>query len=348
MKRKGIFLIGGAIGAMTAAERRQGRYMRGPDGHGDGGGGGGGGASGLLDEDPAPGEGGTPAPSPSPAPAPAAGADDPAAMAWASGISAEKADGEELSDREWLAKRGYKDFTKVVADARGLERSLRESGKVKIPGADAKPEEIKAFREAIGVPESPAGYEIKLPDVGDGEFKLELDTKFLEPMRSIAHEGNIPAPVFQKLAEQFVQMQLEDMKAEVLRADTERDQVLRDWADKAPQMRQDFRRGAEVLGLKKADIAMLQRGEGNTPILMAALAKVGALAGEDFFSGEGGSQKFGVASEEEAQTELDRMNSDPDTYAKLRAKDPATVAKRDRLLGAVASFRAQKAGKQGR
>lgn len=352
MKRKAQFLTGGALGPMTAIEAARGRYMRAPDhpggdGGGAGGGGGasGGGVAGLLDDDP-PGDGGTPTPSPAPSPsgdggggAGGGGAGDPPDMAWASGISADKADGEELSDREWLEKRGYKDFGKVVADARGLERSLRESGKVKIPTAESKPEEVKAFREAIGVPETAEGYEVKLPEVEGGDFKLELDTDFLDPMRKIAHEHNVPAAAFQAMADQMVQQQLEDMKSEGVRADQEVAAVLKDWGKDAERKKMDFRRGAEILGLDKQAIAALQRGDGNSAILMNALAKAGQLAGEDFFAGDGGSQKFGVTSLEEAQAELDRMNSDKDVYAKLKAKDATTTAKYNRLIEAVAHFK---------
>jgi len=327
---------------MTASELRLGRYLRAPEGHGDGGGGGG--AAGLLDDDP-----------------PAAGGDgdksggdkgaggdagqsgaDPADLAWATGISAEKGDGEELTNRDWLGKRGYKDFDAVVRDARNLERSLREGGKVKIPGEDAKPEEIKAFREAIGVPEKADGYEIKLPDAEGGNYKLEIDAGFLEPMREIAHQHNVPKAAFEAMAQQFVTAQLEDMKAEAGQADADAAAKVKEWGQKADQNKMDLKRGAEILGLKRQDVAELQKG-GNVGRVMDLLAKVGSLAGEDFFAGEGGSQKFGVTSLEEAQSELDRISSDKDTYAKLKAKDPTTVAKYDRLISAVAHFKAQAA-----
>lgn len=319
----------------------------GGSGGGDGGGasGGSGGAANLLDDPPAddPNKGGADDP---PADDPnKGGADDPPDMKWASGISEQKRDGEELSDREWLEKRGYKDFGKVVSDARGMEKLVRDKGAIKIPGEDAKPEEVQAFREAMGVPETAEGYEVKLPDVEGGDFKIELDTDFLGPLREVAHKHNVPGAAFQELASKVVDAQLEGMKADLVRADSERDQKVKDWGNEAAAKTIEFKRGAEILGLDKQSIATLQQGEGATSILMDMLSKVGSLAGEDFFEDGGGAGKFGVASEAEAQQELDRMTSDPEVQKKLKAKDGATKAQYNRLTEAVAHFRSLKAKK---
>lgn len=41
----------------------------------------------------------------------------------------------------------------------------KTEGLVKVPGADAKPDEVAAFRKALGVPDAPTGYQIRRPEL---------------------------------------------------------------------------------------------------------------------------------------------------------------------------------------
>jgi hypothetical protein len=111
-------------------------------------------------------------------------------FAWANGVKAEAGEGEDASNLDWLKGTKVKDLDSLVKIARDNQKALRESGRVKIPGADAKPEEIAAFREAMGVPDKAEGYEIKLPEGLDGE-KYEVDGKFLNPLRDVALAHNV-------------------------------------------------------------------------------------------------------------------------------------------------------------
>jgi hypothetical protein len=176
----------------------------------DGGDEGGGGAGALLDDDDPPA---APAADPPAADPPAAdppAADPPAAdldFAWANGVKAEAGEGEDASNLDWLKGTKVKDLDSLVKIARDNQKALRESGRVKIPGADAKPEEIAAFREAMGVPDKAEGYEIKLPEGLDGE-KYELDGKFLNPMRDVALAHNVSKAAFEAFADEFMKQQV--------------------------------------------------------------------------------------------------------------------------------------------
>jgi hypothetical protein len=76
----------------------------------------------------------------------------PAAAEWMKSFSAEKGEGEDVSNQEWLAKLGVKDLDGLAKIARDNQRALRESGRVKVPGDGASEADVKAFREAVGAP----------------------------------------------------------------------------------------------------------------------------------------------------------------------------------------------------
>lgn len=89
--------------------------------------------------------------------------------------------------------------------------SKKTEGLVKLPGQDASPEDVAAFRKALGVPDSPDGYEIPTPQgLPDG---FEFDPASLAPLKEKAHAlGIAPAA----LAE-LVAFQVQSEAAEVSR-----------------------------------------------------------------------------------------------------------------------------------
>jgi hypothetical protein len=161
---------------------------------------------------------------------------------WMKTFSGDKA-GEDPSHQEWLASKGFKDPDALIASYRNAEKQIRESGKVKVPGADAKPEEIAAFREAMGIPKDVEGYTVEMPA---GAEQFEIDTAILGPLKEAALEHNVTPAAFKALADKFLEAAVEDAKAEVTRTDTEAADKLKEWGAKAPQNKEDFRRGGAI------------------------------------------------------------------------------------------------------
>jgi hypothetical protein len=94
---------------------------------------------------------------PGSAPAPAGVTISPGAD-WRSGLP------EDLRGEKALA-----DFKDVGSLAKSYVETKRLVGDaVRIPKADAKPEELAAFHRKLGVPETPDKYEVKLPDLPAG------------------------------------------------------------------------------------------------------------------------------------------------------------------------------------
>lgn len=107
---------------------------------------------------------------------------------WMDGLPDEHKQNEELY--------GYESIGDAVNSLIELKAN---SGGVKIPGKDASEEDIKAFRDALGVPEAPDGYEVARPtDLPKGmKYDETLEGEFLK----VAHEhGMTPTAVNAALA----------------------------------------------------------------------------------------------------------------------------------------------------
>jgi hypothetical protein len=93
----------------------------------------------------------------------------------------------------------------LVSQARLVGQKTIDSG-VKIPGKDAKPEDVAAYRKAIGVPDKPDGYQYDPPKVPEGvaldekEMAALQDKTFMDQFRAWAHEIGLPADAFKALA----------------------------------------------------------------------------------------------------------------------------------------------------
>ena len=86
-----------------------------------------------------------------------------------------------------------KDFKDVGALAKSYVATKALVGqKSAVPGADAKPEEVAAFRKAQGVPDAPEGYQIKVPEVPGLTFDQTAAKPFLAAMHKA---GATPAVV---------------------------------------------------------------------------------------------------------------------------------------------------------
>jgi hypothetical protein len=109
---------------------------------------------------------------------------------------------------------------------RELEGRFTGGGLVKLPGKDAKPEEVKAFHTALGVPEKPEGYmeHIKLES---GAVIGEADKPMLNSFTEALHKAGAPPSAVNAAANWYYQRQ-EAIAAEV----DEQDEAFRREAEK--------------------------------------------------------------------------------------------------------------------
>lgn len=263
----------------------------------------------------------------------AEGAGGGAAPDWFGQVSDKAIEGETASHRDWLASAGIRDLDGLVKVARDNQRALRESGRVKVPGDGAKPEELAAFRTAIGVPEGADGYEVTAPE------GRELDDAVLGPLRESALKHGVPKGAFSGLVSDFVQLQLDQANAEAKRQDELAQGWMKEQGGKADEQLAHINTAARSLGLSKTDMAGLRAGLGADRAL-GLLAKLGAGMAEDVLI-TGGSNRFGVSGAE-AQTEIDRLKSDQAFMAKVMDPKTPERARWDRLNRQAAEYQAAK------
>lgn len=268
------------------------------------------------------------APPADPAAAPAAPA---AAASWFDGLSTEKAAADKLSDREWAENKRYPDVGALAKAHRQLEEKLGTmGGRLEIPKEGDPPEKLEAFYAAIGRPEKADGYEA--PKLDDG---LQLDETLFNSFRETAFKAGVPKAAGDQLAKWFVALQLDMNQAMVSQRDTETEAKFAEWGGQKDQNIALINRGATFLGIDQKAVADIQMGFGAARTL-DLLLKIGQGAQEDVLAGGGERQRFGVTGAQ-ARVELDRMLSDKDVGKLVLAKDPATIAKKDRLEAAIAA-----------
>lgn len=132
---------------------------------------------------------------------------------------AEKLEGEQFDKTRAMLSQ-FKSLPDLANSFHELRSSFskKTEGLVKIPGADASDEEKVAWRKALGVPDSPDGYELPTPEGLPEGF--EFDPATLAPLKAKAHAlGIAPAA----LAE-LVSFHIQSESAEIARLTQEAEQ----------------------------------------------------------------------------------------------------------------------------
>jgi hypothetical protein len=270
------------------------------------------------------------------------GGDDPE---WLQQFSAEGGQADNPSNRDWLKAKGFKSLDDLAKSYREAEHAIRNGGKLTVPGEGAKPEEIAAFNKAIGVPEKPDGYEIALPD---GVSEDDLDGDLVSALPGLAHQAGVPAKAYKSMVEGVIKHQLDTLEASRTAENGSRDELFNEWGAQKDAKMADVNNAMRALNLTPVDVAAMQRGfaqtygEPGSKRTLALLQRLGAGMAEDALLGGDGARRFGITGAE-AQAEIDKLIGDTDFQTKLMTKNPAAVARWDRLNAAIAADRDAKA-----
>ena len=186
---------------------------------------------------------------------------------------------------------------------------------VKVPGPDAKPEDVAAFRKAIGVPDDVAGYGLKKPDqLPEG---VEWNEERVGEFASLAHELGLTPAQAQKLVafdtERMGKMNAGGkVKLEAF-VNGQRDELKREWGESYQNNVGKALKTAEFLGLDPNDAEI-----GNSAKMIKALHSAAALIQEDKFVA---SNKVGLGLTGADQAEDIRRNPANPWHAAYNGKE---------------------------
>lgn len=265
------------------------------------------------------------APSPPPPAATEATPAAPSVFDWkATGLSKDALD--------FVGGKGWKDAGALLGSYQNLEKDYRQS--VKIPGEDAKPEDVAKFWARMGRPEKSDDY--KLEGYKPPEGGLDLIPWF----KGIAHKHNLPSKAFEGVAGEFVQHMNEVAKQEqeqyVAQVQTQMDKVTKEWGPEAAIHQRNIQLFRQAFGLSTDDTTEMMLAIG--PEKWAKFAsKAGGYFAEAKIGGDlpGGGSQFGMT-KEAAQARIDEMKVDP-AFAKRWADQDATAVNEMKRLQRIAA-----------
>lgn len=179
------------------------------------------------------------------------------------------------------------------ADAVKAAKDLRQklSNAIHVPGEDASEEDRTKFLRAIGVPESPDGYEIRLPENVPDELRPneEAEARF-QRFREAMHEAGAPKGAAEAAIRTYYDMLVEEHQARAQEATQKSEEAV---AGLRQQWGRDFdanvrhaQHAADEFGLPKDWLATATVDGvplGNHPNFLKAFAAIGRRVGEDGF-----------------------------------------------------------------
>jgi hypothetical protein len=238
--------------------------------------------------------------------------------------------------RTWVAAKGWKDPNGLAESAYNLEKLIghEKAGRtVVIPGADAKPEEIAAYRAKIGVPANAADYKLPVPEGGSAEFASEAATWF--------HEAGVPPAQAQQLAEKWNAFSAKSTEAAtqaaVVKADQDFTRVIGAWGAEADANLEAGTRAARQFvpaanpQERQALMSKIELAIG-TETMLKMFSAIGKGLGEHKMAGaNGGSSTFGV-SPEQALQRISELKGDKAWTAAYTAGGAPQKAEFERLF----------------
>ena len=255
----------------------------------------------------------------------ASGASAAAAAAWLEGLDDD--------GKNFVANKAWKTPKDAVESYRNLEKLVGR--KVRDIPAEGDAEGWSQFYNELGRPETPAGYEFDLPD----DYKPEL-VKFYQDAAHKAGLTKRQADAFLcnylDYEHAFCEAQARQKEADIHSAAEE---LKREWGARYNENLNMALRGAEALGLGKAERIALEEsmGQAKAARLFERIAR--ALCTEDGTPHTPGNVAFGLRTPAQAQARIDELLSRPDYQASYMNGDKHKVAEIQALYEQVVAGR---------
>jgi hypothetical protein len=233
---------------------------------------------------------------------------------------------------------------KKPADAIALAKMARESERMigvppdqilRLPKADAKPEEMAAFYDKLGRPKTPDDYKLEVPMGDDGAF-----AKAIAP---ILHKWGVTGAQAKGLNEDWnalmgsTQQNTEAQTSQQSQADILN--LKREWGNSYDSRLELGRRairtfGAELGGTPEeqhAELLKLENYMGGSAKMIKLFAAVGSKLGEANFHDGSAPASFNGMTPDAAKVRKEELMSNPDWAKRYNAGDKAAIAELDAL-----------------
>jgi len=213
----------------------------------------------------------TPTPTPSPTPTPT-----PTPDAWHAGIDAEFIG--HAQNKGWKLDDPKEAFVAATKQARELERhfGVPPDRIVKLPAADAKPEDMRAYYERIGAPKEAKDYDLS----------AVKDPAIAESLRATMYERGVPkdaaSAVAASVAKALESKATSESTVNVQKLQEQKDALRANWGDKYDYNHLQAIEGARRLGIAPDAVKALEGVIGFDKV-MDAMRKIGVGTKEDTF-----------------------------------------------------------------
>lgn len=210
----------------------------------------------------------------------------PAASDPAGGAAATPWFSQEQAD--YVTNKGWKSPTEVVSSAMNLEKLLgadRAGRTIVMPKDEKDADGIKAFRAKLGVPESPDGYQLPIPD--------GMDPTLAKAAAGWFHEEGIPSAAAAKFTEKwngYIGKLVEQQEREEQAKSAQELESLRgEWGPNFEKNSEFARRFLKASGLEEADVTALEKSLGTAKMLKTFQGWGSKIAEHSFAGGDTGS-----------------------------------------------------------
>ncbi len=178
----------------------------------------------------------------------------------------------------------FKDKASAVKGYIELEKSL--GGRVKVPGEGATPEELNAFYNKLGRPETKDGYEFDMTAEGKDINVFELIPDFkaqVEQFADLAHQLGLPKATAQKLVAsqtEALEAKLTALAEQKAKAD---EMLAKTWGDNKEANTANAMKAAEMLAKQyPEEMKAFQNSDAaRNPLSMIMLAEINKLYTEN-------------------------------------------------------------------
>lgn len=227
----------------------------------------------------------------------------------------------------FVEMRGWKEPDQIIESFKNLESKMGVPADrlLKLPEKADDAEGWKQVYSKLGMPDTPEGYKLPVPDGDDGKF-AEQASKWM-------HEAGIPAPMAQKLAEQWNEYAAEQTQAfetqQAQESEAQMNALKAEWGDAYQANIEMGRRAARGLGVDQESLAKIEDALG-TGEMLKLFSRIGGKLGEDSFEGGDGGGNFGM-SPDAAKAKIASLKADKEWAKKYMNGDASAVAEFERL-----------------